>query len=201
MKVQSQNLFACRLCSIERRSGWRDSNPQLRAPKARRLAVDVHPGPSSWSRTNLSASSAQRCHRVSCRGVSPTGFEPVPPVRKAGHLAVSVWALQSRRVESNHRRAEYETARPPRSAGTAPGAGIEPAIVRLTAACLAAWLPWKRERAVVSRPRVQGETATCSMHVVTSCPIVKERGADSVVWLKHQDSNLDRLVQSQLPCR
>jgi len=69
-------------CSLASQSGTRESNSACPAPKAGGAPCTMSQvSPSSSSRTSLSPSSAERCHRVSCRGIAAprVGYDPTWP--------------------------------------------------------------------------------------------------------------------------
>jgi hypothetical protein len=125
----------------------------------RRTLHHVPDGPSSSSRTSLSPSSAERCHRVSCRGmrhrvrvsIPPGRFErptTSPEVERGVELVAGVEpAWSALRVRCSPTR-----ARP----ASAARAGFEPAVGRLTAACVSASPPGNASR------RAQPRRARCA---------------------------------------
>ena len=120
----------------------------------RRTLHHVPGGRSSSSRTSLSPSSAERCHRVSCRGIgTPCRLRSDlagvkirrPPRSRTGQIEpASRFELDLRRYEcrvfperaGDHARRRRAAAR----------AGFEPAVGRLTAACVSASPPGSASR-------------------------------------------------------
>ena len=105
-------------------------------------------GPSSSSRTSLSPSSAERCHRVSCRGMR----HPVSVTIRPGRSENPATSQKSNGAGEPASRFELDLRRyegrvfPERAGDLAARAGFEPAVRRLTAACVSASPPGNASR-------------------------------------------------------